>query len=113
MTTANTTATVSPTTVAELDLAPIEAILESSIIVDTHGESLSFTELQDFAIEIDEALATILPTLSYERVREPLDSARAELKKIIEPNTVPFGVTVITVLIARSVLKNIVQSIKG
>lgn len=113
MTIANTTAPVSPITIAELDLAPLESLLESSIIVETHGEYLSFTELEDFAREFDSALATVIPTLTYERVRQPLESARTELQKVIEPNTISFVVILVTVLIARNELKRIVHSIGG
>lgn len=113
MTTANTTATVRPTTVAELDLAPIDNILERSLIVETSGNKLSSTELKDFAREIDSALATILPTLSYERVRQPLETSRAILQEVIEPNRKSHSVRVLLVTIARSELKRIVQSIKG
>lgn len=112
MTTANTTATVSPTTVLELDLAPMDELLERSIVVETSGNRLSSTELQDFAREIDSALATIIPTVGYERVRQPLESSRAILQQVQAGNK-SHSVSVLVVTIARSELKRIVQSIRG
>lgn len=113
MTTAHTTATVQPTTIAELDLAPIDAILERSIVLETKGEELTIAEITGHAREIDGALATIIPTLGYGRVREWPLAARDDLQKIIAPHDFPISLVLLTVLMARSELKQLVQSIKG